>query len=105
METNKFLFPIFAILLIGLGIDTTKISSIKNELYLVADSVNKDILKYGYLREEIKTDLKDHYFIEIEEISNEGDLLTYSMSKKYKPLSFIKLNQISITQTVWTNFI
>lgn len=105
METNKFLFPILAILLIGLRIDTTKISSIKNELYLVADSVNKDILKYGYLREEIKTDLKDHYFIEIEEISNEGDLLTYSMSKEYKPLSFIKLNQISITQTVWTNFI
>lgn len=105
MGLSKVLLSILLICSLGVVIDVSSITNIKKELYIIADSINKDILKYGFIREEIKSELEESYYVEIEEISNEGNLLSYQLSKEYSSLIFINGNKVSIIEKVWVNYI
>lgn len=105
MGLSKVLLSILLICSLGAVIDVSSITNIKKELYIIANSINKDILKYGFIREEIKSELGENYYVEIEEISNDGNLLSYQLSKEYSSLIFINGNKVSIIETVWVNYI
>ncbi len=106
MGLSKLLLPLLLIFSLGVVVDVSSITDIKKELYTIADSINKDILKYGFIREEIKSELEENYYVEIKEISNEGSLLCYQLSKEYSSLTLITAgNKVSINQTVWVNYI
>ncbi len=103
---GKLLTTVFIIFSLGLGIDVSSITNIKKELYAIADSINKDILKYGIIRVDIENELRENYNVEIKEITNEGNLLTYELSKDYSFLTLINNgDKVSINQTVWVNYI
>lgn len=103
---GKLLTVVSIIFSLGLGIDASSITNIKKELYAIADSINKDILKYGIIRVDIENELRKNFNVEIKEITNDGNLLTYELSKDYSFFTLVNNgNKVCINQTVWANYI
>lgn len=105
-NTKKIIFILLIVISTTLAIDTINIKNAKKELYEVASVVNKDIIKYSTLREEMVFELKDNYKIDLTVIKNESNILTYKMSRKLDfSITTLSSNDIYIIQRVWTGFL
>ncbi len=106
MDRYKNIVSIMTIFLgMCLGIDILNTKNIKTELYQIADLINKDITKYGAFRNELKEELADTYYVDINIIHQDETLLTYNLIKKYQNITIINNNEVTIEIMVWINYL